>query len=131
VALVLVLGLGVAHVSASPRQADDSSTTTGDSTVSTTENLLEDSTTVPPTTADPASTTLPNSAGGGSSAGDDTRTVWLIVLALVLIALMLAFLTFRYWQRTRPIKPMPFDQDKADVRPDTDTGAKAERRPVG
>ena len=84
------------------------------------------STTVPPTTIDPSSTTGPGRRRQlDSPAGDETRTVWLIVLALVVVALVLAFLTFRYWQRTRPARPQPFDQDRADDRAD------AERRPVG
>ena len=71
---------------------------------------------MPQTTVDPSSTTLPGDDDTDSPAGDETRTVWLIVLALVLVALVLAFLTYRYWQRTRPARPQPFDQDRADDR---------------
>jgi hypothetical protein len=102
---------------AAPRQTDPVTTPTTGATITTTENLVEGSTTVPPTTADPASTTIPSKGGSSTSAGDETRTVWLIVAALVLIAIALAYLTFRYWQRTAPTRPTPFDQDRADDPP--------------
>ena len=73
----------------------------------------------------PSSTTVPGDADGDSPSGDETRTVWLIVLALVLVAVVLGVLTFRYWQRTRPGRPPPFDQDRVEDRSGT------ERRPVG
>ena len=120
-AALWVLG---ASASAAPQQTDPS-TSTSQPTIDTTEDLLEGSTTVPQTTIDPSSTTLPGDDDTDSPAGDETRTVWLIVLALVVVAFVLAFLTYRYWLRTRPARLQPFDQDRVDDRVD------AERRPVG
>jgi hypothetical protein len=105
----VALALGTAS-SAAPRQ-DQSSTTTSAPTISTTDNLLESNTTVPPTTAEPPASTAPV-ANDGSPGGDETRTVWLIVAALVLIGLMLGFLTFRYWQRTAPGEAPPVRPDE-------------------
>ncbi|MBV9951936.1 MAG: hypothetical protein JO291_08295 [Acidimicrobiia bacterium] len=113
---------------AAPRQTDPVTTPTTGVSITTTDDLLEGSTTVPPTTADPASTTQPSGGGSNTSAGDETRTVWLIVAALVLIAAALSYLTFRYWQRTAPSRPAPFDQDRADE-PDPDLDPKPRPRP--
>lgn len=101
--LVLALAGPAATAGTAPAQSDPSGS--GSSTSApgtTTENVLEGQPTTPASTTT-ASTTAPANAGKAQTAANaDSRKVWLIVAALVLVAVLLGVLTFLYWRHTRP-----------------------------
>lgn len=64
-------------------------------------------TTVAPTEADGAA-----EAAGSQRVADENRKIWLVVVGLVVVAVALSLLTFRYWRQTRPRAPVdPADAD--------------------
>jgi len=67
-------------------------------------------TTVPPTTAAP-STSAPADDEGGVLDFDANEKVWIIVGALVAVALLLLVLTIVYWRHTKPDRSVAVDAD--------------------
>ena len=84
------------------RQAQPAQQTSDTAPMTTTEDLLVGPSTTPaPTTTAPRQdlTTTAVTRKGGSS---DPK-IWMIVAALVLVAVGLGFATVLYWRRTRPV----------------------------
>lgn len=86
--LVVLLALGslsTGPAAARPRQDPAETTTTAASTTTATDGEAE-------------------AEGAGSRrVADENRKIWLVVGGLVLVALALSLLTFRYWRHTRPV----------------------------
>lgn len=90
-----------AQVSTSVGAGSSQSGSSGTVTVSTTQNLVQGSVSPSSTT-----TSVAASVKGPDTSSKTTRTtnwkVWGIVAGLVLVALAMALLTWRYWRKTRP-----------------------------
>jgi hypothetical protein len=75
----------------------------------TTPQVLVPGTTAPPTpstTAGPTTTSAPDEADeGGLLDLDANEKVWIIVVALVGVAVLLLVLTVLYWRHTKPDRP--------------------------
>jgi len=106
VTVLIALGLPLAAAATpragAPRQTDPATT------VTTTENLLEGETTTASTA--PATTAVPRQsvADAQKQADADTRRVWTIVIALLVVAFLFFVLTIAYWRHTRPSRqPAP------------------------
>lgn len=113
VTALVALGSLSAPASARPRQ-DPTTTTVADDAASTS---------APATDLD-AEAEQEESAGSRRVA-DENRRIWLVVAGLVVVALALSLLTFRYWRRTRPV-PLGVDvEPEPEAEPEPATGLAA------
>jgi len=108
---VVLLSSGTA-ADARPAQDPGTSTTLGSSTSPVSV------TTAAPTSADGVTTPAPAAAAGPGSkrVADENRKIWIVVGALVAVALALTLLTIRYWRQTRPW-PVPLGNPTGDTPP--------------
>ncbi len=110
-----------------PAQQAPTPTATADTTITTTQNLL-----VGPPPSSTSSTTVAGKTAVAAvskttSGGSSDPKVWSIVGALVFVALVLGFVTFRYWRRTRPGLEGPGSDDGPDEGDGDSVGARHAR----
>lgn len=78
--------------------------------------------------AQATTTTTAQLASG--SADDESRTIWMIIVALAVVGVLVAVLTWRYWLLTRP--DLDLDDEEGDEVPATEAPPRGRRRsPAG
>ena len=77
--------------------------------------------------AQATTTTTAQLASGG--ADDESRTIWMIIVALAVVGVLVAVLTWRYWLLTRP--NLDLDDEDGDDEPDQGEPPRGRRRSAG
>jgi hypothetical protein len=118
VAAILVLGLSLLSV-VRPASAQTSTTTPTDETVTIPDTTLDGGPLLVPGDVDPTA----SSAAAGDTNNDNTGTVVALVISgLLVVALLLALLTYWFWRNTRPAPVPARDDERINERVGDDDG---------
>ena len=117
-ALVVLVVMGAGSPASARTSQDPGTSTTAGFGGDPSTTGVSVTTAAPATTTASATTEAPASSGGPGSkrVADENRKIWLVVGALVAVAIALTLLTVRYWRHTRPM-PTPVGAPTGDTPP--------------